>query len=904
MKLMDKLLHWLLRLFPKDFRNRHEEEVVDLLTSKSKEIRERRGRMAVIFFWTFHVFDLVWSAVQERQEERWSMTQRHRSGDHLVTTLVREISYALRGFQRQPMFTAVAILTLALGIGATTAIFSVVNGVLLKPLRLDRSDELVAVSHTAPGLGFDEIPASRATYLIFRDESRVFEDIGLWQAIRTAVTGMDQPEQVQAVRVTDGIFPLLRIRAAIGRRFVPDDVAPEAAPTVILGNGYWRRRFGGDRNVLGRSLRIDGVESEIIGVMPEGFRFLQHDPAIYLPFQIDRSTVALTDFSYQAIARLRPGVGLSEALDDAARMLPLAPKRFSRGLTADMLEDARFGTIVRPLKDVLIGDIGSVLWVLLGAVGLVLFIACANVGNLFLVRAETRQREIAIRSAIGAARSRIAVQSLVESTLFGILGGALGLGVAYVGLRLLLRIGPGELPRLSEITIDPTVLLFCFVISTLAGLLFGLFPVMHHGRLDVAVALRGGERGASDAPQRHRLRNLLAAFEVAVSLILLIGSGLMIRSFQALRNIEPGFERPGEVFVVSLTLTSSEIRDPERAAQMVEQVLDRVTRLPGVTSATSASSVPMGPTGGGGYAIELEDFPTRSGQLPPVHWIKFVAADYFATMESPVLAGRSFTRDDIRERKPVVVVAENFARKYWGEVEDAVGKRIRPSSSEPWREIIGVVGNVHDNGVARNAPATVYIPFVLADFDGDGIFVQRRMTYAIRTTRPSPMTLLPEVRQVVWSLNSNLPLANAQTLDEILARSMARTSFALVMLGIATVVAVALGAVGTYGVISYVVARRTREIGVRMALGAQQQDVRQLVLLQGGFVALVGVAIGLPAAAGLTRLMTAMLFDVKSVDPLTYGVAAAGIAAVSLLACYVPARRATRVSPIVALREE
>ena len=816
-----------------------------------------------------------------------------------------QLRYTWRKLANSPVFTIVSILTLGLAIGANTAIFSVVNGVLLKPLPFEEPDRLVGVWHTAPGLNFDEIEQTAGLHFAYRDHSRAFEDVGMWDNTRVSVTGLEEPEQVEAILVTDGVFPILRVHPRIGRAFTAEDDAPGNPETVILGYGYWTRRFGSDPNVIGQTLQIDGRPREIIGVMPPEFRFLRHVPAVYLPFQLDRSEVYFANFSYIGMARLRPGLTLAEANADVARMIPIAAEEYPMppGLSFEMMQEAGFGPNLRPLKQDVVGDVGKVLWVLLGTVGLVLLIACANVANLFLVRAEAARREVAMRTALGATRGRIAAQSFTESVVLGILGGFTGIGLAHLGIRLLLHLAPENLPRLDEITIDATVMMFTLGVSVFVGLLFGLFPILHTGDLHIVSALKEGGRGAGEGRERHRLRSLFAVSQVALAAVLLIGSGLMVRSFQALQKVHPGFERPDEVLTVRVSIPSAEIEDQEAVARAHEKIIDRLSRTPGVVSVGGSSAITMEGRSNDN-PIYVEDFPMPESQIPPIRRFKWVTADYFSTMGNPILAGRAITWADIHDRTRVVVITENLAREYWDDPSQAIGKRVRVTSGTPWREIVGVVGNIRDDGVGYDPTPTVYWPFAVEHMWEDELDVERSMAYALRTSRPNPESLLPEIRQAIWSVNANLPLANEQTLREILDRSMARTSFTLVMLGIAAAAAMLLGAIGIYGVISYTVSQRTHEIGVRMALGAQHGDVIRTVLGQGGLVAAFGVTMGLVAAFGLTRLMASLLYGVSATDPVTYLLVAAGVAAVCLIASYIPARRAAGIDPVDALRWE
>jgi putative ABC transport system permease protein len=822
-----------------------------------------------------------------------------------MSSLPRQWTYAARKLARSPMFTLVSVVTLALGIGATSAIFSVVHGVLLKPLPFDEPEELVGVWHTAPGLGFELLNQAPAFHFTYRDESRVFDDIGMWRNHHATITGVGEPERVQAMSVTDGTLSLLHVKPVLGRLFSAQDDSPGSVETTILGYGTWQRRFGGDRGVLGKTIDIDGRPITIIGVLPADFRFLRWDPALFLPLRIDRSKLFIGNFSYQGIARLRKGVTLEEANADLSRMLPIATSRFPfpSGLTAGMLKEARFGPNVRPLKMDVVGDVGATLWILLGTVATVLLIACANVANLFLVRAEGRQRELALRTALGADRARVAKDLLGESLCLAMMGGLAGLGVAYAAIRLLLHIAPDTLPRLEEITVDGTVLLFTMGISLGAGLLFGLLPVLKYTKPNVVGALKEGGRTASDGRERQRARGALVVAQVALALVLLVGSGLMLRSFQELRHVDPGFVRPSEVLTFRLSISEAQLPENDKVPFAHEQILRKIEQIPGVTSVGLSSSITMdGNTSND--PIFVEEFPVEGDQLPPVRRFKWISPGYFETMGNPIVAGRTLTWDDVRLRSPIVIVTECFAREFWKTPADAVGKRIRVNPKDKWREIVGVAGDVHDDGVDQKATAVMYWPMSVGDFWNEIDFAQRNMAYAVRGPRVGEAGFLEQVRGTVWSVNPSLPVANVQTLEEVLDQSMSRTSFTLVLLSIASAVALLIGAVGLYGVISYGVTQRTREIGVRVALGAGTSDVSWLFLRHAAMLAGVGVAVGLAAALGLTRLMSSLLFNVSPVDPVTYGLVSLVLVAIALLASYLPARRAAGIHPTEALHWE
>jgi predicted permease len=814
-------------------------------------------------------------------------------------------SRIIRRLMRAPLFSAVAILTLAVGIGANTAIFSVVNGVLLKPLPFPDPDRLVAVWHTAPGVNIAQLSLGPSNYFVYRDESRTFEDIGMWKGTSVAVTGTGEPERVLAMRVNDGTLRILGVTPVMGRHFTREDDEPGAPGRVILTHAYWQRKFGGDPSVIGKSLKMDEKPYEVIGVLPAAFRFLDRNPQVFMPFQFDRTKIRAANFSYQAIARLKPGVTVEHANADVARMLPLILERFAlpEGFSRQMWDDARLAPSVQPLAKDVVGNVGETLWILLGTVGLVLLIACANVANLFLVRAEGRQQELAIHAALGAGWKRITWELLSESLALAAAGGAAGLLLAYAAIRALVAIAPEGLPRIGEIGLDPAVLLFTAGISLLAGLLFGLIPVIKFAKPQLAGALKEGGRGSSAGRERHRARNTLVVVEIALAVVLLVASGLMIRTFQSMRHVEPGFTKPQEVLTLRVAIPESLIKDEVQTAHAYEEIAHRLEAIAGVTSVGVSSSITMDGNDSND-PISVEDFPTPEGRIPTLRRYKWIGAGYFKTMGNPVLAGRSIEWSDIYGAAPVVVVNATFVREYWKDPSLAIGRRIRVTSTSPWRTIIGVVGDERDDGVTKPAPGIVYWPMLVDKLWGENRMVYRSMAFAIRSERANSTTLLKEVQQAVWSVSPSVPVASVQTLDDIRADSMAQTSFALVMLSIAAGVALLLGVVGIYGVISYIATQRTREIGIRIALGAAQHDVSRLFLRHGLVLSGIGISVGVAAAAALTRLMTNMLFGVGALDWMTFAAVAAGLGATALLASYLPAVRAARVDPAIALRYE
>ncbi|MCW5979194.1 MAG: ABC transporter permease [Bryobacteraceae bacterium] len=813
----------------------------------------------------------------------------------------------IRGFARSPMFTAVAALTLAFGIGANTAIFSVLNAVLIQPLPYPDSDRLVAVWQTisGPGVSIPEINASPATYYLYREEGRTFQDIGLWRTDAVTVTGLAEPERVLALSVTDGALPAIGVQPALGRWFTPKDDSPGSPETAMLAYGYWQRRFGGDPSVLGRRIMIDGQAHEVIGILPGRFRFMNAQHSVVLPLQFDRNKVFVGHFSYQAVARMKPGVTLAQANADVARMLPMLPLKFppAPGMSNKVFEEIKLGPSVRPLKQDVVGDVGKTLWVLMATVGIVLFIACANVANLLLVRAEGRQRELAIRAALGAGRSRLARELLLESAALGLIGGAIGVVLAHAGLRLLTSLAPSQLPRIDEIAIDRTALLFTLALSLAAGVLFGLIPVFKYAGPKIAAGLRGVGRTHSDSRERHRARSALVVVQVALALALLVASGLMIRTFQALRRVDPGFTSPSTIQTLRVSIPSAQVPDVSRAIRMHNDILNAISAIPGVTSVAATNSITMDGSENND-PIYAEDRSYAEGQMPPMRRYKYISPGLFKTMGTPLIAGRDLTWTDIYDRRPVVIVSQNMARELWGDPAAAIGKRVRESPKGRWREIVGVAGDERDDGVDRKAPAVVYWPLLVKDFWQFPERGQRMVAFTVRSSRAGTMDFIREIQRAVWGVNPELPVADVRTVQEIYDRSMARTSLTLTLLGIAAGMALLLGVVGIYGVISYSVSQRTREIGIRVALGAPGSQVRRMFVRHGLALAAVGLGCGLLVAAALTRIMAALLFEVSPLDPLTYLAVSLTILAAAALATYIPACRATAVSPLDALRAD
>jgi predicted permease len=823
--------------------------------------------------------------------------------------LARDLRHSVRLLRKQPMFSAAALLTLAIGIGANTAVFSVVNSVLLKPLPYPNAEELASLRQTAPGAAglasfASGLRLSPSMYFTYAGHNRAFRSLGIGISGTANVTGLAEPEQVRTFLVSDGVLQTLGVSPIVGRWLSRADQDPHGPESIMLSYGYWQHHFAGSRTAIGRTLIVDARPRQIVGVMPPGFRIMTSDPDLIVPFAFDRSKLILAGFGYQGIARLKPGVTIAQANADIARMLPIWMDSWSNGphTNSRFYETWRITPAIRPLKQEVIGNVANVLWVVMATIGIVMLIACANVANLLLVRAEGRQQELAVRAALGASRARIVRELLVESVLLGLLGGALGVALAYGGLRLLAAIGPANLPRLNEISLDARALAFTLALSLLSGLLFGSIPALKYAGPRIALALRSAGRTASVSRERHRSRNLLVIAQVAMGVVLLIGAGLMIRTFDALRKVEPGFADAKHLETIRISIPPSLVVEPQRVTRIQNEIADKLAAIPGVTSVGFASALPMEGVQPNWNMIFAEGH-NYKGEIPPLRLFKNVSPGFFHAVGTKLIAGHELTWTDVYQQRRQALVSENLARELWGSPSNAVGKRFR-EFADLW-EVVGVVEYVRENGVDAPAPAIVYWPSMMQDLYGPGkLDAVRGVTFAIRSDRAGTESLLSAMRQAVWSVNPSLPLASVRTMQDIFGESMARTSFTLVMLAIAASMALVLGIVGIYGVISYGVSQRRREIGVRLALGAQQSALKRMFVRSGLALAASGVAIGLLAAAALMRMMKSLLFGISPLDPFTYAAAPLVLAAAAVLASYLPARRAADVDPVEALKSE
>ncbi len=895
-------MHWLNRLFSRRHRyaelsasiQEHlNEKIADLMDNgMSREEAERTARRE------FGNTTLI----EQRGREQWQWQQ--------LESLWMDLKHAIRRLRLAPAFTFTVILTLAIGIGANTAVFSVINRVLIQPLPYPQSQRLVAlhlIAPGAPGLGDfrDELNLSASMYLTFSAHNRVFQSIGVWGPGTASITGIAKPEQIDVALVSDGVLQTFNVPAAIGQWLTAADQDPHGNQRVMLSYGYWQRRFGGDPNIVGRTIQVDNRPREIAGVMPQGFKVLNYNFDLLAPFAFDPTHQPLAGFAYRGVARLRPGVTIAQANDDIARLINVWMDSWTNGPGSNPHYYLiwKITPALLPLKDKVVGGVGNVLWVVMATIGMVMLIACTNVANLLLVRADARQQELAVRAALGAGRWRIARELLLESLTLGLFGGAIGIGVAYAGLRLLIAIGPQQMPRLSEITLDAYSLLFTLVLSVLSGLLFGSVPVLRYARARQSQPL-GASRSVSASRSRQRGRNLLVIAQVAMALVLLICAVLMIRTFNAMRHVDPGFSDPRSLQIMRITIPDALAHDALAVLQMQANIQSKLASVPGVSSVGIAAGVPMTGAEPGWDEIFVEG-KNAPGDDPPMRLYNYVAPGYFHTAGTRILAGRDFTWTDIYGLHPVGMVSESLAREIWGSPAAALGQHFREFNSSPWFEVIGVAEDVRENGVDQVSPPTVYWPMMMRGLYGPDVIGTRRTVYfAIRTPRAGTQAFLNEMQQAVWSVNRDLPLSRVSTMQEIYNQSMARTSFTLVMLAIAGSMAMALGILGIYGVISYAVAQRTREIGIRMALGANKSELAWMFVRSALVLTAVGAALGLGSAALLVRLMRTLLFGIHPLDPLTFTVVPAILVAAAALASYIPARRTASVDPVEALRAE
>jgi predicted permease len=812
-----------------------------------------------------------------------------------MSSLVHDLRIAVRALAKAPTFALITVATLAVAIGANSAIFSVVDGVLLRPLPYPDADRIVRVSAgVLPQAGGGaEAPFSDRGYWHFKDNNRSFEAFGGYEAgnAQWPLTNDGPPLQVDVALMTLSAFEVIGVQPQRGRLPTPEEDVPDAPQVVLISDGLWVDRYGADPGIVGRTIELNGVTREVIGVMPPDYDFPTPQTDVWAPDRLNPASENFGGHHIQGIARLASGVTLETAEADAESLIG----RFDEiGYGPEWFVGIFSGeAVVRTLKDEIVGDSRQPLLILLGTVAFVLLIACSNVANLLLVRAESRTRERAVRIALGSGRGRLMQYVLAESMLLSLVGGAAGILLAWIGTRALVSAGPASIPRLDEIGLNANVLLFTTAVSVVAGLLFGLLPALRAGSTRTLAALRDGGRGSTIGRDRHRARSVLVVGQVALALILLVGSGLMVRSFQQLRSVDPGFDPQG-VMTFRLSPPPSKYPGGDATAQFYDQLIERLEAIPGATSAGGITNLPL--TGGGAIlTTQIDDFPTPEGEFPPTFLIRRATPGYFETMGMPVVEGRAFTADDHNARLGSLIISESIKRQYWPS-ESALGKRMTTAGA-PAR-VVAVVGDVHDTGLEIPAEQFVYKPML--DSVGGGV---RPMMIAVRTDG-DPETLVPGIRSAVEGLDPDLPITELQSMEDILGDSLSRTSFTMSLLLLAAVVALFLGSVGIYGVLSYVASQRTAEMGVRLALGADAATVRKIILSQGMLLAVIGVSMGLAGAFALGGVMSSMVYGVSPADPVTLVGVSVVFLAVAAGASLVPAARAARTPPAVALRAD
>jgi putative ABC transport system permease protein len=817
-----------------------------------------------------------------------------------MTGLFDDMRFAVRSLRRYPAFTVIAVLTLALGIGANSAVFTLVDGVLISPLPFDDSERLVSLQHLGRE-GRDELPVSDGLYILYREQVESVEGIALYRGTAVNLVAGTESRRISAQYVTPTFFDVLGVPPRTGRAFLEEEGRPGAEPVAILSDGLWEEQYGRNPDVVGRTLDVDGVSRRIAGVMPEGFGHPDREARIWLPYAVDPAQAPLAAFGAEGIARLADGASIEALHTELSGLTSRLPERFPESGAAAFLAEVNLRPVVLPLKQAVVGDVSGTLWILLGTVGFVLLIACANVANLLLVRAESRQREMALRVAVGAGRLQVLRSLMAESVVLAAVGGMLGAGIAALAVRMSLSALPAGLPRVAEVGVDSRVLAFTAVIALGCAAFFGFFPLLRYGAGDLAGQLRegGGGGAASHGPRRNGLRNGLVVAQMALALVLLVGSGLMLRSFQALRSVDPGFD-PDGVLVARLSVPGAEIEGWEETVAFYRQLRERILAQPGVAAAGFTQGAPL--TGGMSYfSIEVEDHPRGPDELPVFARNVNVGPGYLEAMGIRLVEGRTFQEGDGAEGLRATVVSRTFAEMWWPEASP-LGRRMRIGyEGEDWYEIVGVVEDVHHLSLEEAPEETIYWPATVGPAESP--FPTRSRDIAIKTAG-DPLELVPVLRREVRALNPRIPVSNPRAMTTVVSDATSRTSFTAALLGVASGIALLLGLVGIYGVVSYVVSQRTREIGVRMALGATAPSVRSMVVRQGLLLAGVGVAIGLVAAGALSRIMSSILYGVSATDPVTYGSVGVVLVMVALVASWVPARRAAAVDPSRALRME
>jgi predicted permease len=766
-----------------------------------------------------------------------------------------------------------------------------VNAVLIRPLPYPESDRIVWIKHHAPAMNLPELENSAGTLTLYRDHARSLSALGAFVSRPRNLNGSGEPARINALEATPSFFDVLRLQPLLGRRFLASDAARGAPPVALLTQRGWQTHFAASPSVIGRVIQLDGVPTEIVGVLPGHFAHPDPETDLVVPLEIDPAE-GFGTFGRIGLARLAPGVSLAAAQAEITRLQTRIPELFP-GVTPEFLKNAGWSASIRTMRNELVGDAETALWVVLGTVGFLLLVACASVANLFLVRAEARHREVGVRFALGATRTRVASTFLSESLLLGLAGGVWGLLLAVIGVRALIAAGPAQLPRLGEVNIDLRVITFALGISLLAGFVFGILPLPQHMRRPLHGLVRAG-RGNTGGPERQRIRKALIISEIALAVVLVTGSGLMLRSFQRLRAVQPGIRTEG---VLTLGVSLGTARPRAQTVDTYARILEEIRKQPGVIHAGATNALPLQPAGVNGSSFTIESRPRHEDDLPPLAMFSAVSEDYLPAMGATLIQGRAIDRTDREQKRAVIMIDQAMARRFLD--NRALGERIRFGGDSTWYEVVGVVADIRMFGLREEVRPMAYFP-LSTTLTSVGIDV---LNIIVRTTG-DPLALLPALRTTMQRVEPTAPITNARTMTQVRNESLAETSFTMTILSLASLVALLLGAIGLYGVINYLVTQRTAEIGVRIALGAIPAQVRAMVLRQGLSIGIVGVAFGVAAAFALTRVLETLLFEIDSKDPLTFALVPAIMLAVSALAAYLPARRASAVSPLEALRSD
>ena len=880
---------WILRLtVPASMRP----DVLGDLEERYGEVRSSRGRRAAhVWYWRQAITVPFWlhgDGLRIKSTERG------------LSMRGNDVLHAARSFLRAPGFTVSTVVTLALGIGAAASVFSVVNGVLIKPLPFDSPDRLVSVWHTAPGLNAPRLGSATGLHHFYTEQARSLERGAAFRPTQVNLSGGDTPRRVAALQASPSLFPVLRTQPHLGRLFRDEEGRPGASRVTILSHRLWTTDFGADPAIVGRTVEIEGRTIEVVGVMPAGFAFPTPDVSLYLPLRSD--PMDFGGFNVLSIARLDDEVTVEAAQGELSQLLPRMPDRFGE-ITPEMLQSTGLGVVVEPYAASLVGDIRAALLILLGTVGFVLLIACANVANLFLVRAEGRSREIAVRTALGASRGALVGHFLVESVLLVSTGSVIGLILTWLAVRSMQAVGSVNVPRLNEVSVDLTVVGFVVALTLVVAVMFALVPLLKHKESGASGTLRESGRGATVSKAVGRVRSMLVAGQIALALILLTGSGLMLKSLKQLRSVDPGFDSES-VITFEASLPGANYSDNDSRVAFHEELLTRFQALPGVEVVGAANYLPLAERTSA-EPLFVEGKHTDPNVIPDLANVNTVTPDYFSALDIPLIRGRLLDAADYRTASGAVVISETIASRFWDPNEDPIGARISQSGLEEtiYSTVVGIVGDVHASSLIDEPTGMVYYAMRPAEGAPHG-WMTGNMAYAIRTAGIAPTSLVPQIRTTLRALDPTIPLARVRTMVDILAEAESRMRFAVSMLLLAAIIGATLGGIGIYGVVSYVTAQRTKEIGVRMAMGAAAGTVRAMIVKQAAWVALSGIAVGLMGAFLLTRFLESLLYEVSATDPVTYLMVTAGLFALALLASYVPAARAAGIDPQNALREE